>query len=284
VALREHLNRLCDCGHGVYVASPGSGEVQSLTRDELGELYRTVVKLVGGRTPVWSCGVEPRSARELVGVGELATEAGLEGMMMYPIDRGHGITPTPAELERYYTDVLERVRIPVVLSLLSRGYKVPLALVRMLTDKYEHLVGINVYDSASLIQVHRVLEGRLKIYAGNANVLLNLALGGHGFSSAEGNVVPALTRSVLELWTRGDARGSCEAFANVQRLQGVLAPLSGGPTKCKTALRLLGLSGGKYLRPPYLRPDPEVEAKVAEGLAELRIAEFEQAAAERLAG
>src|SRR5258708_20230365 len=76
---------------------------------------------------------EPRYSRQMIEYARLVEEAGLDGMQIYSLDPGHGTAPNPAETERYLRDVLEAVRIPVVISThQSVGYKQPVALLQRL--------------------------------------------------------------------------------------------------------------------------------------------------------
>jgi dihydrodipicolinate synthase/N-acetylneuraminate lyase len=83
---------------------------------------------------------------------------------------------------------------------------------------------------------------------------------------------------------RGETTKACAAFASLQRLTCALTPLSGGPNKCKTALRVLGLPGGDHLRAPFLQPNAAIEGHVATELKNLEILAVESEALQECVG
>ena len=56
----------------------------------------------------------------------MAKRAGVDAAQVYSLDVGHGHVPTPAELDRYFSEVLSNSDIPSVLSThQSVGYVIP---------------------------------------------------------------------------------------------------------------------------------------------------------------
>src|SRR5581483_5670430 len=101
--LRAHLRRMKAAGIGVYVGGSGSGEAYTLTPDEMRRVLEIGLEEVG--PDVRAMGVEPRSARDMVALGELCAEVGVPTMQVYSLDQGHGNRPRPDELDRYLRDV-----------------------------------------------------------------------------------------------------------------------------------------------------------------------------------
>ena len=97
-----------------------------------------------GTVPVRAMGVEPRTAGEMVQFVAAGEAAGVDAVQVYSLDVGHGHRPSPAELERYFTEVLASTDVPCILSThQSVGYKVPVPLLVILADRFRHLVGVN---------------------------------------------------------------------------------------------------------------------------------------------
>lgn len=258
--LRAHLRRLATSGIGVYLGGSGSGEGYTLTRDELVRVLTIGVEELGGRVPVRAMGVEPRSARELVELARLGKDAGVDAVQLYSLDMGHGNRPAPAELERYLTDVLDAVDVPMVLSShQAAGYYLPPDLVARLLDRYDTIAGVHCtnQDLAYLVDVLDAVAGRVDVHVGGPmHALSCLALGGQGYLSSEGNVAPRLCVSVVDAYARGDLDASHRAYARVMRLFTQTRRL-GGIAATKAALHLLGLPGGPP-RPPRL-PLPDAD-------------------------
>jgi 4-hydroxy-tetrahydrodipicolinate synthase len=251
--LRAHLRRLGAGGVGVYLGGSGSGEGHTLGVDERRRVLEIGVDELRGRVPVRAMGVEPRSAHEMVELGRMAAEVGVDALQVYSIDQGHGNQPRPDELERYLTDVLEAVDLPVVLaSHQAVGYHLPVELIDDLLDRYRAtIVGINCTnnDLTYLVRVLDVVAGRVDVHVGGPmHALSCLALGGQGYLSSEGNLAPRLCQSVIDAYARRDLAASHAAYARVMRLHTATRRL-GGISATKAALTVLGLPGGSPRRP-----------------------------------
>ena len=257
-ALRSHLRRLARAGIGVYLAGSGSGEGYTLSREERGRIFAIGREELGGRVPVRAMGVEPRSAAEMIDLGDQVARAGLDAMQIYSLDLGHGYRPRPEELEGYLRDVLEAVSCPAVLSShQAMGYSLPPELVRRLIDRYDHIVGIHLTspDVTELIRMLRAVDGRIELHVGGPmQAITALALGATGYLSSEGNLAPRLCTSVVEHHLRGELAERDAAFARVLSLFECTQRL-GGMSATKGALRHLGLPGGLPRRPRMPVPD-----------------------------
>jgi 4-hydroxy-tetrahydrodipicolinate synthase len=256
--LRGHLRRLRAAGIGVYLGGSGSGEGYTLRPDELRRVLEIGVEELGGHVPVRAMGVEPRTAAEMIELGSVAAGAGADALQVYSLDQGHGNQPRPDELRRYLTDVLDAVRLPVVLSThQAAGYFLPVELIGELLDRYDAILGVNVTtpDLTYLVATLEAVAGRAEVHVGGPmHALSSLALGGQGYLSSEANLAPRLCATVVDAYCRGDLAASHAAYARVMRLHTETRRL-GGISATKAALALLGLPGGPP-RPPRL-PVPE---------------------------
>lgn len=250
--LRGHLRRLAASGIGVYLGGSGSGEGYTLEPDELRRVLEIGVEELRGRVPVRAMGVEPRSAQQMIELGRLAADVGVDAIQVYSLDQGHGNAPRPAELEQYLRDVLDAVEVPVVLSShQSVGYYLPIGLIDKLLSSYDSIVGVNCTnnDLTYLVGVLDAVAGRAEVHVGGPmHALSCLALGGNGYLSSEGNLAPRLCVSLTEAYGLGDVSAACTAYARLMRLHTELRRL-GGINATKAALELLGLLGGAVRRP-----------------------------------
>ena len=289
--LRTQLRRLGDTGIGVYLGSPGTGEGHTLDLPELRRLYEIGVAELKGTVPVFASGRQPRGAKYLIEIAREAEAAGIEALQVYPLEMGHGHRPTGGtgfipgpELERYLREVLEAVRIPVLLSTHHGvGYGIPVELLRRLVDDYDRIIGVNLTGPRIEYVARAVdaLAAKVKVFVGSSVHLLdNLALGGHGGVDWIPNIAPRLSASVVTKFRAGDAAGAAEAWAKVIRLHtGLNTDANGNPAYetprgAKAAMKLLGLPGGE-LRPPFLDPDPEAFERIAKVLDELDVRAIE---------
>jgi 4-hydroxy-tetrahydrodipicolinate synthase len=264
-ALRRHLRRLADAGTGVYLGGSGSGEGYTLDPSEARRVLEIGVEQLRGRVPVRAMGVEPRSAREMVAYGRVAAHVGVDALQVYTLDVGHGNRPRPDELRGYLSDVLDGVSLPVVLSShFSVGYALPVDLVAELVHEHDAIIGVHCShdDLTVLVALLDAVGDRVEVHVGGPmHALSCLALGGHGFLSSEGNVVPTLCAEIVETYGRGDFTKCQAAYARLMRLHAGFRRL-GGIAAVKCALELLGLPGGTVRR-PRLPLDDERRAEVA---------------------
>ena len=270
-ALRAHLRRLADAGIGVYLGGSGSGEGYTLDASEARRVLEIGVEELRGRVPIRAMGVEPRSAREMVAYGQVAGEVGVDALQVYSVDVGHGNRPSPDELRGYLLDVLDGVSLPVVLSShFSVGYALPVDLVAELVREHDAIVGVHCShdDLTVLVALLDAVGDRVEVHVGGPmHALSCLALGGTGFLSSEGNLVPSWCVEVVDTYARGDVVASQVAYARLMRLHAGFRRL-GGIAAVKCALELLGLPGGTVRR-PRLPLDANFRAGVAALLEEL---------------
>ncbi len=255
VGMREHFGRLRDAKIGVYVAGSGSGEAHTMSADERAEVLRMAAEELKGRTQVRGMGVEPRTARDMVAFGAAVEQAGLDAIQIYSLDVGHGVVPTPREIERYFDEVLSNVNLPAVLATHQyAGYLVPIDVLSGLLARHSHVIGINCTvttgDIGYLTRIIDTFAADVEVHVGGpAHALLALALGGSGYLCSEGNLAPRLCASVTDNFSAGDYAAVLAAYATVMRLHA--ANRYGSIRGIKAALELLGLPGG-HPRPPRL--------------------------------
>ncbi|MCU1485657.1 MAG: hypothetical protein JWN67_2403 [Actinomycetia bacterium] len=251
-ALRGHLRRLAASGIGVYLAGSGSGEAYTLSPAEIRRILEIGVEELGGKVPVRAMGVEPRTAGQMIELGKLAKECGIEAMQLYSLDQGHGNRPRPDEFERYLRDVLDHVEIPVVLSShQAAGYWIQPDLINTLVGEYDSIIGINAtnQDVMYLLDVVAAVDGRADVHVGGPmQATIALALGAQGFLSSDGNLAPRLCVSVIDKHVAGDLAGRDEAYRTLMELF-TATRKHGGISATKGALTALGMPGGIPRRP-----------------------------------
>ena len=273
---RRHLKKLGDAGMGVYVGGGGSGEGYTLNKDETRLVMDIAVDELKGRAPIRAMGIEPRTAEQMVAFLETAKAAGVDAAQVYSLDVGHGHSPTPRELDRYFSEVTRAVDMPMIMSThQSVGYVIPPNVIIDLFKDNPRLGGLNIshQDPNYLRTLIDALADRIDICTGGPHqALLCFALGGHGYLSSEGNLAPKLCLSVIEAWKRGDAAALLAAHGKLMRLFMALYG-NGGIRVTKAVLEKVGLAGGYPRLPRVLAEDDQIARAMAVvegiGLAEI---------------
>ena len=102
------------------------------------------------------------------------------------------------------------------------------------------------------------------------HALSALAMGGTGFLSSEGNLVPQLVQSVVARYAAGDDAAAADAYATVMRVFSLLS----SRVAVKAMLRALGLPGGWPRLPRMFVGDELDPVATVAALRELAIPEL----------
>jgi 4-hydroxy-tetrahydrodipicolinate synthase len=251
--LRAHFRRLAASGVGVYVGGGGSGEGHTLLDDEVDRLLAIAAEELVDRVPTRAMGVEPRTAKQMIEFGRRVKQTGVEAMQIYSLDMGHLGIPRPQELEAYFRDVLEAVDIPSVISThFSVGYMVPVDLLCRLCDEYPSVIGVNCsigQDFTYLVRLLDEVDPRIEVHVGGPmHALSALAMGGTGYLSSEGNLIPQTVNRVVTSYAAGDYIGAADAYTKVMQVFALLS----SRVAVKALLKAVGLPGGEPRRPRLL--------------------------------
>lgn len=267
-AMTDHLARIGQAGVGVYLGSSSPGEGYSLSLAETERLYVTGVQTLHGMVQVRAMGVEPRSAAEMLELVRLAERCQLDAMQLYCLDLGHSNRPSEAELERYFRDVLDEMRIPALLSShIFGGYAIPVGMIARLLADYPHLIGINCTnpDLKYLTRVLEVAKDRADVHVGGGmQALTVLAMGGQGFLSSEANLAPELCQAVIRGFRDSDMALMLGSYDMLIRLFAANHSATGSVRWTKAALKVLGRPGWTFRRPLLPLDDAEVDRVAAE--------------------
>ncbi len=267
-ALALIVDRLSVAGVGIYLGSYGTGEGHLLRPDEIARLYAVGVEAASHRVPVYAAALGFTSTDVVIESALAAAESGVDAVQIHPPRPGPiGITPRPAELERFYADVFGAVATPVHLSnqVVMAGYRLPVSLMADLIASHPQITAVNTSDPdiASVAELIGALRGRVNVYVGIiAQLGTALALGGAGALCFEADVAPALCVEVVHAHRAGDPDRLGDAFARLLRLNEVLSRYQ-NPRSVKAAMGILGLPAGQ-LRRPYLALDADEVGAIAD--------------------
>jgi 4-hydroxy-tetrahydrodipicolinate synthase len=276
-AYRKQLHRLRDAGVAVYVGGGGSGEGYALTPDERDRVLGIAVEELKGKVPVRAMGCEPRLTSEMVDFMRCAERAKVDAAQIFSMEIGHGAKPTVAEMDKYYSTVIESTSLPIYLSShRTVGYFLPIDLVESLVKRFPSIAGIAYggTETTYLAELIKRVGDRIEVHcAGPGFALSALGLGGNGFMGGEGNLSPTLVASVISAWQARDMDLLRESFGKLIALNAIDTRFGGTASSMramKPLMNAFGLPGGA-LRPPRL-PISAAELKaVVQAVNKLRI-------------
>jgi 4-hydroxy-tetrahydrodipicolinate synthase len=265
-AYRKQLRRLAAEGCSVYFAGSGTSEAYSFTPEERDRVMAISVEELKGKVPSRAMGCEPRTIDEMIDFMRAAERAGVDAAQIFSLEIGHGIHPTPAELDKYYKAVIEATSLPVYLSSHQlSGYVLPLDLVETLVRRFPKQVsGIAYYgtDIPYIAELIARVGDEIEVHcAAPMNAMAVLGLGGNGFMGGEGNFSPKMVASVINAWKAKDMAAVATSFSKLMAFAGAYSRHGGGHAArgLKPLMNKFGLPGG-YLRSPRLPlPAPQVD-------------------------
>jgi 4-hydroxy-tetrahydrodipicolinate synthase len=267
-ALRHQLQRFAEARLAVWLVSSGTAEANVLSDDEIDRIAEIAFDEIGGRTPLYAMGREPRSAGEALEFARRMFDRGVDTVQVGPLDPGHSYLPTDGELRRFYEEVIGSIDGSCFIAThMSVGYEVPPALLVEVAGGFDQVVGINVTHLRNYVYAPQVLAraaGVAPVYLGSPmGAIDGLLLGASGVvSSFDVNVAPRLYQEFGAAWAAHDLPRVSEAAASIMRL--FLAILgSGGLVVAKAILDRLGIEAGPP-RPPRREPDAAVFSRADE--------------------
>lgn len=278
--LRAHLRRLVAARNGVYLAGGGAGEGHVLTAKEYRRICEIGVEECKGKVPTYTNPRESRSAAAMYEYAREAVAAGVDVVQLYQLEGGHGMSPTQAEQDAYWSELLDAIRHPVAISVHAyAGFRPRPGYLRELHQRYPQIVAINVMGGppAYLMEVRDEMPAAVACYTGINMLVQGLALGAAGALEAESNVIPNLCQSLLDHWQTRDLEKLTRSAQVIQRFSTVVNLWAPSTARwVKMAMRVLDLPGGRGpLRKPYLMPGEEDQKRMADAFKQLDLRRLE---------
>ncbi len=246
--------------HGISITG-STGEPSALSLDEREHVIETTVKSVRGRVPIVA-GTGTNNFDETVRLTQFAEKVGADAsLMMVPYYN----RPSQQGLYEYFTAVAERVSLPIIIYNIPGRTAVNLEpdTAARIVKARSNIIGVKEANK-DFEQVTKLFDrcGRdILVYSGiEALCFPLLALGGAGYISATGNVMPRQSAELYNLTAAGkwlDARDlHHEMFAMNEALFFETNP---GPVKY-----VLGLMGKitPEIRLPLVLPSDENKRKL----------------------
>ena len=250
--------------HGItsLVAAGGTGELYSLTSEEIEAVHRTVIEASAGRAGV-ICGVGGK-AREAQKLAQAAEHSGASGILILPPAYG----PSPDDgLVAFYASIASAVTIGVLPYARDWAIFSP-ETVSKLVDAAPNVVAFKD-GSADLrlwARIRAKIGDRLAWVGGVGDDMVHtyFAAGAEGFTSSVANFMPWVSLELFETARRGDYAACRHVFEeNVAEFYAIRARRRGFEvSSVKYAMALCGLPAGP-VRPPLTELGPDERSIVA---------------------
>lgn len=225
--------------HGVSVTGT-TGEPSSLSRRERERVIEVAVEAVGGRVPLLA-GTGSNNHEETIHLSRFAQRAGADAVLLIV---PYYVRPTQEGLYQHFKRVAVKLELPVILYNIPGRTAVNLEIdtVARLRQDCPNIVGIKEANP-DFSHITRLLGrmGRDFLVFSGIELLCYpvLAIGGAGYVSATGNVLPSRVARLYDAWTSG-------AAGEAQDLHYELMPMNDAmffeinPVPAKAALGMLG--------------------------------------------
>ncbi|MDQ1424696.1 MAG: hypothetical protein QOD72_2194 [Acidimicrobiaceae bacterium] len=286
-AFREYLSRFVDAGHGVYLASGGSGEGHALTGDELREVYRVGVEVCKGRVPIYSNQPEQYTAKATIELAELAIEAGVDALNIYGPVGSHAEKANEAEFVAYFDRVLSEISYPVIVALNPTiGHYPSARTLAEICNKYSQVVAVNalpptigILPDTYFLSLQGELTRDVAIYVHYIGALTLLDMGAAGTLGNEPNIIPKTFRQFLDAYRAQDYQEAIRVYSDIRRFAQFVLQFGGTPRWIKMAMKVFKLPGGEGgLREPFLMPGQAELERFATGAVSLDLPEITELA------
>lgn len=234
------------------VVMGSNGEFVLLSPAEKEELTRFVCAQAKGKKPVIA-GTGAESTVETIRLNKIAAEAGADAVLVVTPNYYKG-DMTDAVLARFYRDVADASKLPVILYNMPRNAGINIsAKLAVELSKHPNIIGVkdsggNIVQIADMIR--NAAEG-FSVFAGSASYLFaTLALGGTGGTLALANVFPNECARLQTLFEAGKIKEARDLQMTLMDSNTAVTARWGIPG-LKAAMEMIGLYGGDP-RPPLL--------------------------------
>ncbi len=247
-----------------------TGESPTVFYPQKLELFRAVLRAVGGRVPVIA-NVGDNCTADTVYFAQDAAKLGVDGFMcVVPYYN----KPPQEGLYRHFKTIADSTDMPIILYNIPGRCSINMEAetTLRLAHNCDNIVAIKE-ASGNLDQVKAIIEGApagFDVYSGDDSATLDIMrLGGVGVISTIGNVAPERMKEIVELAAAGRWEEAEEANAALLPLMtGLFA--TANPILVKEALKLVGFPVGG-VRLPLVDATPEQSAALAAIMREVGV-------------
>ncbi len=247
-ALRKHVNFLVKKGVAGIVPCGTTGESATLSWEEHNCVIDIVINEVNGRVKIIA-GAGSNNTAESISAARHAQKSGADAILCIT---PYYNRPTQEGLFQHYKSIASNVDIPIVV------YNVPGRTgTNLLPETLERLCEmptiVAVKEASGNVnqvsQIHSRCKGRLQILSGDdALTLPILSVGGVGVISVVSNIVPEKMCNLIDAFFAGNLPLALKIHGELLPLNDAMF-LETNPIPVKTAMSIMGLSGGTFRLP-----------------------------------
>ena len=247
-ALRKHVNFLVEKGVAGIVPCGTTGESATLSWEEHNRVIDIVINEVNGRVKIIA-GAGSNNTAESISAARHAQKAGADAILCIT---PYYNRPTQEGLFQHYKSIASNVDIPIVV------YNVPGRTgTNLLPETLERLCEMPTIvavkeasgNVSQISQIHSRCKDRLQILSGDdALTLPILSVGGVGVISVVSNIVPDKMCNLIDAFFAGNFPLALKIHEELLPLNSAMF-LETNPIPVKTAMNIMGLSGGTFRLP-----------------------------------
>ena len=236
-------------GTDALIVCGTTGEAPTLKMEEHLEAIRVAVARAAGRIPVIA-GTGSNDTAHCIQSCRSAKEIGADGLLL--------VTPyynktSQRGLVAHYEAVAAATDLPLILyNVPSRtGLNIAPDTAAKLYREVDTVVGLKQASPDLAATGYLASVSEIPIYSGNDDLTVPiLSLGGAGVITVLGNVVPAVTHDICDLWFKGQTDLSRDLFLHWMDLaQGLFTDVN--PVPVKEAMNRMGLAVGDCRLPLF---------------------------------
>jgi len=238
-----------------------TGEPSALSRAERERVIQVAAETVNGRLP-FVAGTGSNNLDETLHYSRFAQKVGADALLVVV---PYYIRPSQEGLYRYFKTVAEAVDLPLILYNIPGRAAVNLEIdtVARLRDHCPNIIGVKEAnkDFSHITRLLGKLGRDFLVYSGIELLCFPvLAIGGAGYVSATGNILPAEVARLYDLFAAGEWQEAQDLHYHLMPLNDAIF-IEINPVPVKTALGIMGKISPE-VRPPLAPLCPENEAKL----------------------
>ena len=241
--VKKLARHLVQSGSDGLVVSGTTGESPTLTKEEKIELFRVVVKEVGGNAVVIA-GTGGNDTVSSIELTQAAEKVGVDGIMLVS---PYYNKPSQEGLYQHFKTIAESTNLPVLLYNIPGRTAVniiPSTVVRL--AEIENITAIKEASGnfEQISELRRLLPAQFAIYSGDDSLTLPmLSLGGRGVVSVAAHIIGTSIAEMVNAYTSGNVTLAAKIHCNLFPVfKGLFVTTS--PVPIKTALNILGWQVG----------------------------------------
>jgi 4-hydroxy-tetrahydrodipicolinate synthase len=251
--------------HGLSVTGT-TGEPSALSLSERERVITFTAEVIDGRVP-FVAGSGSNNLDETLHLSRYAQDNGADALLLIV---PYYIRPSQEGLYRFFSAVAGQVELPIILYNIPGRTAVNLEIdtVLRLRDDWPNIIGVKEAnkDFSHITRLLGRLGQEFLVYSGIELLCFPiLAIGGAGYVSATGNVLPGEVARLYDLVAAGEWDRARELHYHLMPLNDAMF-IEINPVPAKTALAIMGKISAE-VRPPLAPLSAKNEAELREVMA-----------------